>query len=119
MNKTLKILTASLAVVSFTAGAVAFSSRDASSALDVPGLNQQVQNHEARITNNEKDIKALQDNTSTQPAPERVVVPAKPDPMVESLTQAYPPAVENPATSQVVPEVPNTPDPHISVTISK
>lgn len=46
-----------------------------SGAFDLPGLNNQVQSLDARTTNNEKDIKALQDNTNTPPAASRVIVP--------------------------------------------
>lgn len=45
-----------------------------SSELDLPGLNQRIENIDARTTNNEADIVKLQESTQTAPA-EHVVVP--------------------------------------------
>lgn len=58
-----------------TVGALAIHADKTNADFDLPGLNQQVQNHEARITNTEGDVKALQDNTKTQPSVVRVEVP--------------------------------------------
>ena len=41
---------------------------------EVERQGEVLENHEGRITNAENDVKALQDNTSTAPATERVVV---------------------------------------------
>lgn len=61
---------------------LAFIPQVASSEFNLSGLNTQVQhqaqvldNHEARITNLEKDTKVLQENTNTPPAPEHVEAP--------------------------------------------
>jgi hypothetical protein len=45
-----------------------------SSELDLPGLNQRIDNMDARTTNNEQDIVKLQESTQTAPA-EHVAVP--------------------------------------------
>ncbi|GAP53485.1 hypothetical protein AHiyo6_00500 [Arthrobacter sp. Hiyo6] len=45
--------------------------------LDLPGLNQAINNLDARTTNNEQDIQALQAATQTTPAP-HVDVPVPP-----------------------------------------
>lgn len=103
-------------MVSLTAGAMLLPSAAARSEFDYPALSSQVQNLDGRVTNNEKDIKALQDNTNTPPATNHVVVPDK---FTKTLVDQVPVPVENTATSQPVPEVPNTPDPHISVSISQ
>lgn len=89
-----------------------------SSELDLPGLNQRIDNIDARTTNNEADIQALQQTTGTAPA-EHVVVPA---PVVQSapaptaaptLTESQPVAVE-PTPAPVTP----TPTPCIAPVVS-
>lgn len=84
---------------------------------DLPGLNQQVQrqgeqidNHEARITNNENDISDLQDNTSTPPRSSRVDVPSVTTPPAEPL----PASSETEPTPQPEPE----PEPEPIVVVS-
>lgn len=60
------------------AGAYAFSDSRSEAEQPAPGitgLTQQVEGHEARITNTENDVKALQENTGTQPAPNPTPVP--------------------------------------------
>ncbi len=65
----------------------------ADAGFDLPALNAQVQtqqvtlaNHEARITNNENDIKSLQDNTNTPPAEHVIVTPAPQPPSQPAIT---------------------------------
>ncbi len=83
----------------------------ADAGFDLTTLNAQVQhheaildNHEARITNNEKDIQVLQDTNHTAPALDRVVVKE----VAEPATTA--PATAAPTTSQTV-EAASTPTP--------
>ncbi|BCW78314.1 hypothetical protein [Arthrobacter sp. NicSoilC5] len=56
-----------------------------SSELDLPGLNQRIDNIDARTTNNEQDIQALQASTSTTPAP-HVDVPVAPSSTTTTTT---------------------------------
>lgn len=78
-----------------TTGVVAISAaaftmpKVASGEINLPGIDATLQNHEARISNNEKDIKALQDNTNTPPAPNHVDVPT-----ATSQPLAGPPSAE-------------------------
>lgn len=81
-------------------GSVGVSQSDA--ALDWLGIQQQIQhqeetldNHEDRITNTEKDVKEVQENTGTQPSTEKVVVR-------EVVTQAPVPTPEPPKPVTVV-----------------
>ncbi|WP_285250233.1 hypothetical protein [Pseudarthrobacter sp. fls2-241-R2A-168] len=75
-----------------------------SSELDLPGLNQRIDNIDARTTNNEQDIQALQQSTGTAPA-DHVVVPAP-----VTVKVVPPPADPTPAPAFVEP-TPATPAP--------
>ncbi|MFB9654782.1 hypothetical protein [Pseudarthrobacter oxydans] len=79
-----------------------------SSELDLPGLNQRIDNIDARTTNNEADIQALQQSTGTAPA-EHVVVPAAPTSTTTSTSTstATAPTIQ-PAAAQATP-APATP----------
>jgi hypothetical protein len=75
-----------------------------SSELDLPGLNQRIDNIDARTTNNEADIVKLQESTGTAPATHVEV----PDPMTVKVVP--PPADPTPAPAFVEP-TPATPAP--------
>lgn len=77
---------------------------------DLPGLNQQVQNHEARITNAESNIQQLQQSTNTPPAASPVPVPPPPSP---SPSQ---PATSTQPTTQTVQPNPTPPAPTVDHT---
>lgn len=68
---------------------------------DIPGLSQQVQNHEdrlnnheARLDNVEKDVAVIQTDTGSKPAENKQIVPvvavATPQPVVAAVTQPTP-----------------------------
>ncbi len=68
------LLISGLIATAITAfGAVGITSGE----LDLPGLNQRIDNIDARTTNSESDIQALQQTTQTAPAP-HVDVPVAP-----------------------------------------
>lgn len=71
-----------------------------SSELDLPGLNQRIDNIDARTTNNEEDIQALQQSTGTAPA-EHVEVPAAPTSTTTTTT-----STTTAPTSTIQPEPP-------------
>ncbi|MDQ0672957.1 hypothetical protein QFZ36_000518 [Pseudarthrobacter siccitolerans] len=75
-----------------------------SSELDLPGLNQRIDNIDARTTNSEQDIVKLQESTSTAPAEHMVV----PDPVTVKVVP--PPADPTPAPAFIEP-APATPAP--------
>lgn len=76
--------------------------------LDLPGLNQRIDNIDARTTNNEQDIQALQTATQTTPAP-HVPVPVAPTPVVTStVTTLAAPSTPAPTPQ---PTVATTPSP--------
>lgn len=79
-----------------------------SSELDLPGLNQRIDNIDARTTNNEADIHVLQQSTGTAPA-EHVVVPVAPTSSTTTSTTTAPTATTQPA-AQATP-APATPAP--------
>lgn len=92
----------------------------ASATFDSAALNQQVQEHQAtldnlkpRVDNNEKDIKALQDNTNTSPAADRAVVPADhtPPKVDAPVAAAAAPAVVTPPTTKTIVAVSGEADP--------
>lgn len=78
-NKKTKIASGVAVGVIALATAVSFMPRTANGDFSLTDLNQQVQNHEARLTNTENDVKKLQDNTNTAPA-DHVAVPTAPTP---------------------------------------
>ena len=51
---------------------------------EVNRQGEQLENHEARITNAENDVEAIQQATSVAPSPNRVSVPAAPKPAPET-----------------------------------
>jgi hypothetical protein len=65
------LITGALAVI-----AAVFVPATTKGEIDLPYVNQRIDNLEARTTNNEADIKQLQDSTGTTPAPNRISVPA-------------------------------------------
>ncbi len=79
-----KTMLAGIAALGLTATltAVSFIPRGANGEFDLTALQQQVQdntdqlkNHEARISNTEKDVRDLQSNTNTPPASDKTSVP--------------------------------------------
>ena len=73
--------------------------RSATGGFDLDGLNQQVQkqgeeldNHEARITNTENDVKDIQQNTGTAPSTNRQTVPSVSTPAATPSTASPSPA---------------------------
>lgn len=92
--------------------------------LDLPGLNQAINSLDARTTNNEHDIQALQTSTQTTPAP-HVDVPGTPVPTVApaapaAVMQAQPAAVAAPAPTPVPTPCPTavvTTAPGMSITV--
>lgn len=80
-----------------------------SSELDLPGLNQRIDNIDARTTNNEADIQALQQSTGTAPA-EHVVVPAAPTSTMTTTSTTTAPTSTIQPTAEATP-VPATPAP--------
>lgn len=77
-----------IAVTGVTAGAF-MAPRNANGEETPPyitDVNNRLDNHEARITNNESDIKALQDNTGTAPS-EHVSVPSSSTPTSGTVQQ--------------------------------
>ncbi|MET3349013.1 UNVERIFIED_ORG: hypothetical protein ABID57_000682 [Arthrobacter sp. UYEF1] len=82
-------------------GAVGITSGE----LDLPGLNQRIDNIDARTTNNESDIQKLQESTQTAPG-EHVDVPA---PVTVKVVQ--PPAEPTPAPAFVEPTPAPTAEP--------
>lgn len=100
--------------IAFMTG-LSFVPRTANGSFDLDGLSQQVQNqddqlknHEARISNTENDVKDLQQNTSTAPSASRTAVPAvsSPPSTTTSGGAAATPAAPAPAT--VAPTVTST-----------
>jgi hypothetical protein len=88
------LLISGLIATVFTAFAAAGIS---SSELDLPGLNQRIDNIDARTTNNEQDIVKLQESTQTAPA-EHVAVPASGTaPVPTAAPVAAPAAAAEPA----------------------
>ncbi|WP_427117023.1 hypothetical protein [Pseudarthrobacter scleromae] len=88
-----------------------------SSELDLPGLNQRIDNIDARTTNNEQDIVKLQESTGTAPA-EHVIVPAAPTSSTSTTTTSTTPApasTTQPTAAQATP-VPATPAPTVAPT---
>jgi hypothetical protein len=81
-----------------------------SSELDLPGLNQRIDNIDARTTNDEADIQAIQQSTGTAPA-EHVEVPAASTSTTTSTsTTVVPTSTIQPAAAQATP-APATPAP--------
>jgi hypothetical protein len=92
--------------VGSTIGAVIFMPKAAKADLDLPGLNQQVQNHEARIANTEKDVEELQKSTGTAPAPDKQSVPPAPTPSTTATPTSTEPVVEPQLTPPPPPPAP-------------
>jgi hypothetical protein len=93
-----------------------------SSELDLPGLNQRIDNIDARTTNNEADIVKLQESTQTAPA-DHVVVPvvqSTPAPTAApASTPAPAPAAPQPVVAEPAPATPApTPTPCIAPVVS-
>lgn len=81
--------------------------RGAHGEFDLNALNAQVQNHEARITNTEKDVTKLQADTGSTPAEDRVAVWANTPPTGQTPAAATTAAPTPPAaTTLAVPTVP-------------
>lgn len=77
----MKKLLLTSAVLIATASGIAYSatrpiSADSDLPLVVQHQQQQLDNHEARITNVEGDVKDLQSNTNTKPSSDKVTVPS-------------------------------------------
>ncbi|SDP33624.1 hypothetical protein SAMN04487914_108110 [Arthrobacter sp. ok909] len=92
--------------------------------LDLPGLNQAINNLDARTTNNEQDIQALQAATQTAPAehvdvPVVQTAPATPAPAVQvqaaTETLVATPAPTPEPTPCVAPAITNAPGTSITV----
>lgn len=62
---------------------------------EVDNQQKELSNHEARITNNESNIKDLQTNTNTPPSPTQVSVPASPPPAPITITSYLQIPVDN------------------------
>lgn len=79
---TIKRLRFALGIVALSTTAVFLTPAISSGELDLPGINARLDNHEARITSNEKEIQALQvtdaEATSSPVSPplEQVAAPA-------------------------------------------
>lgn len=76
------IIGGSVIALGAVTGVVALNSPSQTGATDIPPIQQQVDNqqkeldnHDARITNNENDIKSLQGATNTAPSSNNVAVP--------------------------------------------
>lgn len=72
----IKRLRFALGTIVFASAAVFLTPGVSSGELDLPGINNRLNNQDARITNNEKDIKTLQASTNTEAAQDHVTVPA-------------------------------------------
>jgi biotin carboxyl carrier protein len=91
-----------IATVVTAFGAAGISSGE----LDLPGLNQRINNIDARTTNNEQDIVKLQETTQTAPA-EHVAVPSAV--MAPAPTAA--PIAAQPAAAEPTPAATPAPTP--------
>ena len=96
------LIVSGIAVVSAAMGAIAVHPSITHGDFDLTGLNQQVQNHEARLTNTENDVKDLQANTNTAPAADPVAVPVvtakQADPAPAPVAQTAPTTAPTPET---------------------
>lgn len=112
--KHIRRLRFALGTVAIAASALFLTPAITSGELDLPGIEARLDNHEARITNNEKDIKTLQVSTNTEAASDHVSVP-----VVAQSTPAPgvgPEASPGPtATPKPTPEVTPSPAP-VSIT---
>lgn len=83
MKKKLALVTG-VVTLALVGAVVAATQPDSTGATDSPIVDQvnrqeqELANHDARITNTENDVKDLQGNTNTAPSTVRVEVPAKP-----------------------------------------
>lgn len=102
MNVRKTVVVSGLSATLLIGGAIAgayLAPKKAAADFDLPGLNQQVQNHEARITNTENDVKVLQSNTSTAPAPSPVPVPVV---VAQPVQAPAPAAIQPPPAPSIV-----------------
>jgi hypothetical protein len=80
-----------------------------SSELDLPGLNQRIDNIAARTTNNEADIKALQSTTQTAPAAHVDVPAATTEPTVNTASAHATPVAVTAAATPIPTPTPDVP----------
>ena len=109
MKKSVKMLSIGLAVTAgLVVGGVTVSRSEA--ALDWLGIEQklqrhdeQIDNHENRISNTESDVKAVQEATNTAPSTERVIV--------REVTTSQPASSSDSTTSEPQPTSTPAPEP--------
>lgn len=85
--------------------------------LDLPGLNQRIDNIDARTTNNEQDIQALQQSTGTAPAA-HVDVPAPPTQTTTTVAATPAPQPVGQPTATPAPTATPTPTPCVAPVVS-